>query len=280
MATLKVSVVIPTFNRKELLKSCLRSVLDQELPPEEILVVDNGSTDGTPEMLESEFFPAVRWVREQQKGVHHARNRGVREARGDILCFIDDDCAALSGWTKALAACFEDPSVAAAGGPTQAVWDFPPPQGLLQARKALSYLGVVDFGPGQRLVGSGREFLIGANLALRKAVVEREGLFRAVFPLPGTGTCAEDVDLFRRIASRHGVVYAPAARVLHHMLSYKTRWRYLVVRVFCIEAANSRLRPPTGPSSPLKADVLLWEASMGLARLLGRAVGRLLPRCS
>ncbi|MBI4422951.1 MAG: glycosyltransferase [Elusimicrobia bacterium] len=269
------SVVVPTLDRKALLRECLLSLLEQDSPPGEILVVDNGSVDGTAGMLDREF-PLVRRVLEPRRGVHHARNRGVREARGRIVCFIDDDCVAPKGWLRALAACFDDASVAAAGGPTRPVWEAPPPRGLLHSRNGLSYLGIVDFGPERRLVGSGREFLIGANLALRKDVAEREGLFRAVFPLPGTGVCAEDFDLFRRLSRRHPVVYEPAAYVHHRILPHKLRWSYLATRVFCIEAANSRLRAPLDARRRFP-ELLFWEGGMSLAKLLGRGFGWLLP---
>ena len=89
---MSVSVVVPTRNRCELLSTTLRSVLRQRDVDLEVLVVDEGSTDGTPAMLRSLHDPRVRVIRHDAPlGVSTARNRGASEARGEWLAFVDDD---------------------------------------------------------------------------------------------------------------------------------------------------------------------------------------------
>jgi glycosyltransferase involved in cell wall biosynthesis len=85
-----VSVIIPTHNRAGLLPRAVRSVLDQSHPAEEIIVVDDGSTDHTERLLRSEF-PSVTYMRQENQGVAAARNQGIREARGEWLAFLDSD---------------------------------------------------------------------------------------------------------------------------------------------------------------------------------------------
>ncbi len=85
-----VSVIIPTYNRKETLLRALRSVLHQTRPPEEIIVVDDGSTDGTGAVVQQEF-PSVRYLRQENRGISAARNRGIREASGEWVAFLDSD---------------------------------------------------------------------------------------------------------------------------------------------------------------------------------------------
>ncbi len=85
-----VSVIIPTFNRIEYLGEALESALRQTRPPEEIIVVDDGSTDGTREMMESRF-PSVRYIQQGNAGPAAARNRGMREAGCDWIAFLDSD---------------------------------------------------------------------------------------------------------------------------------------------------------------------------------------------
>jgi glycosyltransferase involved in cell wall biosynthesis len=85
-----VSVIIPTFNRCDLTSRAIASVLRQTRSPDEILVIDDGSTDGTSERL-AEQFPEVRTIRQENRGVAAARNRGIQEARGDWLAFLDSD---------------------------------------------------------------------------------------------------------------------------------------------------------------------------------------------
>ena len=86
----RVSVVVPTYNRAELLKATVRSILDQTLPPFEIIVVDDGSTDNTADVC-AEFPPPVRYIRQDNRGVAAARNTALRAARGDWIAFCDSD---------------------------------------------------------------------------------------------------------------------------------------------------------------------------------------------
>ncbi len=85
-----VSVVLTTFNRKESLSRALRSVLGQTRIPEEIIVVDDGSTDGTTRELSTKFSSVV-WLKQQNKGVSSARNLGIRKARCSWIALLDSD---------------------------------------------------------------------------------------------------------------------------------------------------------------------------------------------
>lgn len=87
---MKISVVVPTYNRRELLKRALLSVFSQTSLPTEVIVIDDGSTDGTEAMLHREF-PQVNYYRQENLGVSAARNLGIQQASGDWLAFLDSD---------------------------------------------------------------------------------------------------------------------------------------------------------------------------------------------
>lgn len=91
---MSISVVIPVYNRAGLLPMTLRSLLGQTLPADEILVVDDGSTDGSAEVAET-FGGPVRVIRQKNGGPAAARNAGFREAKGEFLHFFDSDDVAL-----------------------------------------------------------------------------------------------------------------------------------------------------------------------------------------
>ena len=103
-----ISVIIPAYNRAELIGETLRSLLNQTVPAKEIIVVDDGSTDGTGEAVEREFSvfreqfsashkpssvvkPSLRVIRQQNAGPGEARNRGLAEATGEFIHFFDSD---------------------------------------------------------------------------------------------------------------------------------------------------------------------------------------------
>jgi len=84
----KVSVVIPTYNRSHLFQRAIKSAINQTLPPHEIIVVNDGSTDDTSKMLKK--YP-VKVIEQKNSGVSSARNSGILNSSGDIIAFLDDD---------------------------------------------------------------------------------------------------------------------------------------------------------------------------------------------
>ncbi|EKR72436.1 glycosyltransferase-like protein, family 2 [Leptospira noguchii str. 2006001870] len=91
MNNVPISVVIPTYNRENKILNSISSVLKQTLPPKEIIVVDDGSTDATVSKIQETFSDKVQILLLEHKGVSHARNRGVENASGDWIAFLDSD---------------------------------------------------------------------------------------------------------------------------------------------------------------------------------------------
>tara|TARA_B100001741_G_scaffold74766_1_gene60466 strand:+ start:2379 stop:3206 length:828 start_codon:yes stop_codon:yes gene_type:complete len=87
---MNISVIIPTFNRKETLKRAIRSVLMQSYTPYELIVIDDGSDDGTKEWLKDNY-PNVKYIYQMNSGVSSARNKGIKFARGDWIALLDSD---------------------------------------------------------------------------------------------------------------------------------------------------------------------------------------------
>ena len=87
---MKISVIIPTFNRKYVLHRAIESVANQTRPPIEIIVVDDGSTDGTKDWL-ANSFPSVKYIYQDNKGVSSSRNGGIEVSKGSWVSFLDSD---------------------------------------------------------------------------------------------------------------------------------------------------------------------------------------------
>lgn len=116
---MRVSALIPTYNRRQHVLGAIESVLRQTLLPDEIILIDDGSTDGTAEFVRAEFGSKVRLVQQRSAGVSAARNAGIREAGGDWIAFLDSDdvwlprklerqFAALERFAPGCGACFTD----------------------------------------------------------------------------------------------------------------------------------------------------------------------------
>jgi len=106
---MKVSVVIPTYNRLNYLGKCLKSLSKQSVGSKsfEVIVVDDGSTDGTAHYLKKINRKNFTFLRQSNKGPAAARNLGVRHAKGNIIAFIDDDCVARRDWIQNIITNFE-----------------------------------------------------------------------------------------------------------------------------------------------------------------------------
>ena len=130
---MKASIIVPTLNRSISLRKTLSSITLQTFPAEqfEIIVVDNGSADGTRETIEAviESHPRyqIRYVYEPERGLLAGRHRGVLEAIGELLIFIDDDIEADSGWLRAIVSGFDDVKVQLIGGRNLPRYEVDPP---------------------------------------------------------------------------------------------------------------------------------------------------------
>lgn len=87
---INISVIIPTFNRKECVKVAIQSVLNQTIPPFEITVIDDGSNDGTDLLIKTEF-PKVKYNWKKNSGISSARNLGIEKSKGNWIAFLDSD---------------------------------------------------------------------------------------------------------------------------------------------------------------------------------------------
>ena len=150
---MNITVILCTYNRAETLSKALESVAFSELPESvewEVLVVDNNSRDQTHDVVE-EFcrrYPGrFRYLFEPQQGKSHALNSGIREARGDILAFMDDDVTVQPTWLQNLTAALHNKDWAGAGGRILPEQTFTPPHWLaLKGPYAMG--GVLALGPG------------------------------------------------------------------------------------------------------------------------------------
>jgi glucosyl-dolichyl phosphate glucuronosyltransferase len=219
----RASVIIATYRRPEMLAGCLdRLLADGSATDREILVVDNGSGDDTSDVVHACGARAsetlIRFVVEPRAGQVHARNRGVAEARGEILFFLDDDMLVERGWTDHLAGCFDDPTTIAATGRVLPAWPVPPPAWMAGPHAVL--ITSPDYGETRRLLDvRAREHILGNNMAVHaRALASVQPLFDpAIGHAGGVSMGGDDVVLTRRLVALGRQWYEPSA-VAHHRI--------------------------------------------------------------
>lgn len=129
-----VTVAVCTRNRPARLRRALGSLVEQTVPPTEILVVDNAPRDESTRALIIADFPDVRYVREEVQGLDFARNRALVEARGEVVAFLDDDAVADPTWVEILEEVFgADPGIGACTGRVDALSLESPAQRMFEA---------------------------------------------------------------------------------------------------------------------------------------------------
>ncbi|HET8629803.1 MAG TPA: glycosyltransferase [Thermomicrobiales bacterium] len=234
-----VSVVVATRDRPAALDACLRSLLAMDYPAYEVVVVDNApATNGTRDLLARSYAgePRLRYAPEERPGLSWARNRGIREARGEVIAFTDDDVLVDRHWLAGLAAGFAAaPDVAGVTGLVL------PLELETPAQVWFEQFGGFGKGFARRVFDTGEHrprdplfpyaaghFGSGNNMAFRAATLRALGGFD---PALGAGALVggEDLDLFYRlITAGYRLVYEPAALVHHaHRREYDALRRQL-----------------------------------------------------
>jgi glucosyl-dolichyl phosphate glucuronosyltransferase len=232
---MRITVILCTYNRCRSLARALESVAASELPISvewDVLVVDNNSRDQTREVIQAfcRRYPGrFQYVFEPHPGKSHALNRGIREARGRILAFIDDDVTVDPTWLQNLIKAMDDNEWAGVGGRILPSRTFSCPDWLvLEGRQSMAgILALFDRGPER---GELTEPPYGTNMAFRRDVFEKYGDFRIdLGPAPGSEIRNEDTEFGRRImAVGERLRYEPAAVVYHEIPQNRLSKQYFL----------------------------------------------------
>ena len=228
---MKVSVIIPTFQRERFLQDALAGVRAQEFPKDEyeILIVDNGPQPSAKlsGLRDLKGTPQVRCLHEPHNGLHHARHAGARIAQGEILVFIDDDVLCPPEWLPAMLEPYHNPQVALVAGKVELAFESEPPPWLRQFYDILSAL---DWGDTAHALAP---YLspAGCNMSVRQSVLFAVGGFnpdafgdRRLIHLRGDGECG----LARKIhEAGFWVWYAPQAWLQHRVPASRMTMEYI-----------------------------------------------------
>jgi glycosyltransferase involved in cell wall biosynthesis len=219
---LKVTAILCTYNRCGTLAVTLEGLAASQLPPSvtwEVLIVDNNSTDRTREVAEDfclRYSGLFRYIFEPRSGKPNAANTGIKNARGEVLAFVDDDVTVDVDWLHNITASLFNGKWVGAGGRTLPARAFTAPGWFSDKEMGGVVYGRFDFGDQPCEL---RCAPYGANMAFRKEMFDKYGGFRTDLgpgPDPGIPRANEDTEFGRRLmeAGEH-LRYEPKAVLLH-----------------------------------------------------------------
>jgi GT2 family glycosyltransferase len=276
MAMPHISVLIPTRDRCALLGDVLRGLAAAQAAAgveSEILVADNGSTDGTPALLDAwaAGAPGRTVLRVEQPGRSRALNRLLPLARAPLLVFTDDDVELVPNWLDAIEVFFAaHPEYDAAMGPVRVPPAVTDPQTLARIAAYPKTLPLFDAGDSVRDL----DCLHGCNMIVRRHVFERVGPYDERLGVGASGLC-EDTDLAQRIR-RAGmrIGYVPGA-VVYHTVD-PARLTRAALREFHVRKGRSMsVMHPDWGARRIVFRLLVAVSAMALWSLLGQRTRRL-----
>ncbi|MCC5874997.1 MAG: glycosyltransferase, partial [Candidatus Sumerlaeia bacterium] len=203
--TPKISVVVATYNGGATLRECLGSLTRLDYPFYEVIVIDDGSTDNTSEILAD--FPMVRIHSQENKGLSVARNMGIHLAEGEIIAFTDSDCVADPDWLYFIALTMLTNVCVGVGGPNLTPWEKRPIHRTVAHAPGHATHVLLD--------SHEAEHVPGCNMAFWRSDLVAAGSFDPIYRKAG-----DDVDIIWRLQENGGrMLFSPAAFVWHHRRS-------------------------------------------------------------
>ena len=221
---MNLSVIICTYNRAESLRRTLQSCCDLVIPEGvkwELLIVDNNSSDHTKQACEpfTGKLPLC-YIFEPQQGLSNARNRGVREAKGELILFTDDDVDVDSQWLASLVgAARRELRADFFGGKILPQWETQPPSWVDENASLLAGITMhFDKGVQSRYLDSHESLFFGANMAFRRKLFDDLQPFDPKLGYNGKDlTPHEETVFMRRLLQQGHRGYYVATAIVHHL---------------------------------------------------------------
>ncbi|MEM6843817.1 MAG: glycosyltransferase [Bacteroidota bacterium] len=222
----ELSIIVCTYNRDQYIDKTLNYLFQQDLDPSEyeVIIVDNNSTDQTAQIcqnfLESNSTAPFHYFVETNQGHSYSRNRGVRESKAKHISFIDDDAFVHPSFGKNIIRFFQEhEDCLVIGGKIIPVYEEEEPKWM--SRFLLPLVSALDMGNSPRPF-TGRKFPVGANMAFRRTVFDRYGLFNVALGRKGSGLLGGDEkELIYRVKADNLPIYYVPDVVVDHIIPPK-----------------------------------------------------------
>jgi glycosyltransferase involved in cell wall biosynthesis len=270
-----LSIVIPTTGSTPTLSRTVSALCEcTRSYSSEIIIVQNGAGSPLCEKLTSSLTTPVSVIYDTTAGLLAGRHRGLAEASGKIIVFIDDDIEVRSGWIPGILGAFRDPEVVLVGGPSRPEFEFDPPEWLDEfwhvtpdGIRSCGYLSLLDAGEARRDIPA--TFVWGLNFSIRKDALEMAGGFHPdgvpweLRRFRGDGETGLALKLQAKGAR---AVYDPAAEVTHIVPKERMTVEYFEKRAYLqgISDSYSQIRAVGGLRSDSHART--WRCVLGAVK--------------
>ncbi|WP_066355841.1 glycosyltransferase family 2 protein [Aliarcobacter skirrowii] len=238
---MNLSVIIPTKNRAVLLGKALESILTQSLSQNEfeVIIVDNGSIDNTKEIF-LEYKPKIKnisYFYEKEPGLHVGRHKGMKEARSDILVYLDDDVELFPQHLKNVLESFKDNEVVLVGGKNLPKYETTPPNWIEKiwnrntSEKFIWSLSILDFGDEIKEIDA--NYVFGCNFSIRKEIlIQTQGFHPDAMPYELIKYRGDGETYVTRYVneSHYKAVYNPLVSIYHFVPNTRMTEEYFCKR--------------------------------------------------
>lgn len=232
---MKLSVVIPTYNREKLLVQTLQSLGNAQIPPDlivEIIVVNNNSTDDTEKIIK-EFKTKIKNVdvialKEEKQGRSAAVNTGIRHAKGDLVAMIDDDIQVNSDWFVEVAKVFGKrwDKVDFIGGKVLPIWEVEPPKWVLEIKD----VGICwrDYGEEEWEYSTKTPIVTGGHAVFKREIFDEIGFYSEELGVKKKNliSCEDDVMFEKLLKAEKRGIYSPKLVVNHYVPAHRLNKSY------------------------------------------------------
>lgn len=268
MKEIKISAIIPTYNRSDLLLNAIRSLKEQNFIGYEIIIVDNGCSDNIRLLVENQKKDIdtkkclMRYIRSPDIGLHNTRHIGAKSAKGEILLYIDDDIIADNNLLQEIIKPYREAGVGCVGGRILPNWEVEPPEWINQIPKW--YLSILDDDDGPKEA----QWIYGCNFSIRKELLFKLGGFnpdafgnKKLWWYRGDG----EIGLLKKIhEAGKRVIYNPKALVWHFITKERLTVGYIKERAFKTGIEDSFSRYFYNIQSFNIAKILLFSSIPGV----------------
>lgn len=245
---MKISIIVPTYNRAELLQNALQSLAEADTPFQteiEILVVDNNSNDDTKVKVDN-FFEVfknkkyvIKYFFEPEQGKSFAVNKGILESKGELISILDDDMQIAADWFLQVEKVFSERwnEIDFIGGKVFPIWKGEAPAKIVSAMQ--SVIAVGDHGDCEWEFGADTPILSGGHAVIKREVFEQTGLFPVELGPKGGNLigCEDDIFYANLLKTNKKGIYFPQLHFYHFVPPYRLSKTYF--RQWCFGVGQS-----------------------------------------